>query len=179
MGVYAIFNKVKEEVQAINPLVEFLITAEAIQFQGAPPKVVWELPAPGGEEFSRKQLGPGYSPTTPNGKVIWTRKVNCNIHVWMDAATNLNGDLEYPDDNESAVDGPVWLVQQVIWALEKVTKGQYEMLAGGWGPRVMGNLGFLYMFNVSFLLPVFYNTAGLNSGTITSYVPNPQTESPT
>lgn len=156
MGIVSVAKAVRDQVQAWNSSVEFLITAEAVQFQGTPPKVVWELPQPGGEEFSRILLGPGYSPTNYlDGRKIWTRKVMCNIHCWMPADTPLQGDLEVPDDNEQASVGTIWLVQQVIQAIDNVAKGNYELLKGGWGDRTMANLGFLYVFQVSFLLPVY------------------------
>ena len=176
MGIRAIFDEVRTIVQTADPLVEFLMTAETQQFQGAPPKVVWEMPLPGMEEFSRTQLGPGYSGSVTPRK-LWTRKVTCNVHVWMDSDAVVDADgYDWPDDNETPADGSVWLVQQVVQAIHSVTAGQYEMIKGGWGDRTMANLGWLYVFQVSFLLPVFDSAAGLTTATITSATITPIAE---
>lgn len=155
MGIYAVFNDVKTIVQTRDPSVEFLLTAEAVQFQGQPPKIVWELPVAGTEEMSRKQLGPGYGPTTQVGRVLWSRTPSCMIHIWM-AATGVDAQgVEYLDDNEDPNAGPVWLVQEFIRALHQAAAGQYELGPGGFGDRTMGNLGFLYTIPVRLYLGVF------------------------
>lgn len=169
MGIKAIFDAVKTRVQAEDPTVEFLLTAEAVQFQGNCPRVVWELPEPGGEEFNRRQLGPGYGPDTAVGRLLWARNVTCNIHVWMQAGgVGLDG-VEYPDDNEDPSEGDVWLVQRVIRAIHTTCAGQYELTRGGWGPRTEANLGFLYVFAVQFKLGVFDTGLPAQIAEITSF----------
>lgn len=165
MGIYAVFNEVKTIVQARDPTVEFLITQEAVQFQGTPPKIVWELPVPGAEELNRKQLGPGYGPTTPVGRVLWSRTPACVIHIWMAATGTDSQGVEYLDDNEDPGEGPVWLVQEFIRALHQAAAGQYELGAGGFGDRTMGNLGFLYTLPIRLYLGVF--DTGLPAATAT------------
>lgn len=155
MGIYAVYNDVKTIVQAADPTVEFLITAEAIDFQGTPPKVVWELPIPGGEKIDRKQLGPGYGPQSTIGRALWSRTPTSILHVWMPATGVDSEGCEYLDDNEDPTAGPVWLVQRLIQAIHQVCAGQYMLGNGGFGSRTMANLGFLYVLPVDLQLGVF------------------------
>lgn len=156
MGIRALFNDVKSQVQAWNPEVEFLLTAEAIQFHGAPPKIVWELPLLGNEVFTRRNLGPGVSPERQQlGRALWTREVTCNVHIWMSSGGTDSDGYEYPDDNEDPAEGTTWLVQRFIQALHRKAAGQYELGAGGWVDRSMTQLGFAYVLPIKFLLGVF------------------------
>lgn len=166
MGIVSIFNEVKTIVQAENSSVEFLLTAESQQFQGSPPKVVWEMPLIGGEVFDRRQLGPGVSPSQQAlGRLLWARRVTCNVHVWMEAGGTDSDGYEYPDDNEDPDSGTTWLVQRVVQAIHQVCAGQYELGAGGWADRTMNRLGFVYVLPVTFLLGVF--DTGRPAGTAT------------
>lgn len=178
MGVYSVFAAVRSVVQASNPDVEFLFTAEAAQFQGSPPKIVWELPPIGGEDLSRQQLGPGYNASSAIGRQLWARRAACTIHIWMPSTGVDAAGVEYLDDNEDPNAGDVWLVQTFIAALHQVCAGQYVLGAGGFETRTMANLGWLYSLPVTLFLTVFDTgvpaaTAEITTATITSVLEEP------
>jgi hypothetical protein len=169
MGVRAIYERVRQDFQAVYPSVQFLYTAEAREFQTAPPMIIWELPEPGGEEFSRQQLGPSSaSDAVTKGRLLWTRTVAVNIHVWMPSGGVDSDGCEYPADNEDRTQGEVWLVEGILSAISRACPGQYIPTFGGWGPRTAGNLGFLYILQVKFLLPVFDCIQNLQVAEITT-----------
>lgn len=155
MGITAIFNEFKTRLATLAPTAECLLTAEATEFQGQPPRVVWELALPGQDKFNRTQASPGAGPTNTTGRVLWARNAAVNVHCWMLAGGVTSDGVEWPDDNETVDDGSVWLVQSVIQAIHQVAAGQYVIEDGGWGPRTEANLGFLYVFRLRFLLPVY------------------------
>lgn len=170
MGIRAVFNEVKTIVQAQDSGVEFLLTAESQQFQGTPPKVVWELPLIGQEEYSRRQVGPGTSPSRQAlGRVLWGRRTTCNLHIWMAAGGTDSDGYEYPDDNEDPNSGDTWLVQRVIQAIQQVCAGQYELGAGGWADRTMARLGFVYVLPVTLYLGVFDTESPAQVATPTTF----------
>lgn len=169
MGVRAIYTQVRQIFQTEYPTVKFLYTAEAREFHEDPPVIVWELPEPGGEEYSRQQLGSSSAAdVVRKGRHLWTRAVNVNIHIWMPSGGVDSDGCEYPDDNEDRTDGPVWMVGGLLAAISRVCPGQYTPRFGGWGPRTSGNLGFLYVLQVQFLLPAFDCIQDLLVATITS-----------
>lgn len=155
MGVSAIFNEFKTRLAILVPAAECLLTAEATEFQGQPPRCVWELALPGQDKFNRVQAAPGAGPTNTTGRVLWARNAVVNVHCWMLAGGVSSDGVEWPDDNETITNGPVWFVQSVVQAIHQTTAGQYNIVSGGWGQRTEANLGFLYVLQVEFLLPVF------------------------
>lgn len=160
MGVVQVFGEVRDRFAALYPTsgATWLLTAEAAAFHGKPPRIVWELPQPGGEVFTRRHLGPGAQPTDQHQGILWTRESTCNIHCWLPGAGTTQVDdqaYEYVDDNEDPADGDTWLVQGVLNAIHQICQGGYEIGAGGFGNRSMANLGFLYVFQATFWLPVY------------------------
>lgn len=155
MGVTAVFNEFKQRLAILAPTAECLLTAEATEFQGQPPRCVWELALPGQDKFNRVQTSPGAGPMNTTGRTLWARNAVVNVHCWMLAGGTTPDGVEWPDDNETVTEGPVWLVQSVVQAIHQVTAGQYDIVSGGWGQRTEANLGFLYVFQVVFKLPVF------------------------
>ena len=155
MGVTAIFNEFKTAMSTLAPTAVCMLTAEATEFQGQPPRCVWELALPGQDKYDRIQLSPGAGGGNTTGRRLWARNAVVNIHCWMLSGGVTDDGVEWPDDNETVTDGSVWLVQSVIQAIHRTTAGQYDIVSGGWGPRTEANLGFLYVFQVVFKLPVF------------------------
>lgn len=169
MGIASLFGEVKTLVQATDPTVEFLLTAEALDFQGAPPRVVWELPPPGQEDITRAQTGPGRSPLRATmGRILWARETTCTIHVWIPGVLDTTSGVEYPDDNEDPDQGDVWLGQRVVQAIHQAAAGQYRMGKGGWQDRSMCQLGFVYTFQVTFLLGFWDTAQPAGTKTVTS-----------
>ena len=155
MGIAAIFNDFKAIMADLSPTVSCMLTAEASEFHGQPPRCVWELALPGQDKFSRVQLAPGAGGTNTTGRRLWAREAVVNIHCWMLSGGTTSDGVEWPDDNETVTDGSVWLVQTVIQAIHRAAAGEYNIVSGGWAARTEANLGFVYVFQVMFRLSVF------------------------
>jgi hypothetical protein len=153
MGVYASFELVRALVVAAVPTVTMELTAEAKQFHGAPPRVVWYLPEPGQESLEVAQVGPGARPTDLHQGVLLARRVTCQIHCWM-AGTMDARNVEVCDDNEDPAVGAVWL-PGIVMSCMRAGLTNVRFGRGGFLERSMGNLGFAYVFEISLDYPVY------------------------
>ncbi len=153
MGVKASFDAVRALVVAAVPTVTMELTAEAKEFHGTPPRVVWYLPEPGQEAFELVNVGSGARPTDAHQGVIMARRVTCQIHCWMEGTLDSRS-VEVVDDNEDPASGTVWLPGIVISCM-RAALTNVRLERGGFIERSMGNLGFAYVLEVSLAYPVY------------------------
>jgi hypothetical protein len=146
MGVRAAFEIVRTAVLAQVPMVTMELTAEAKDFHGAPPRVIWYLPEVGQESFSLAKVAPGSRATDAHQGVIRARSVTCQIHCWIAGTLDARG-IEVVDDNEDPALGPVWLPAIVMSCMRDALTG-VDFGRAGFLERNMGNLGFCYVFEV-------------------------------
>jgi hypothetical protein len=153
MGVRAAFDAVRVAVLAQVPTVTMELTAEAKEFHGAPPRVIWYLPEPGQESLEVAQVGPGSRPTDAHQGVILARRMTCQIHCWMTGTLDARN-VEVVDDNEDPATGAVWLPGIVMSCMRAALTG-VRFGRGGFLERSMGNLGFAYVFEIEITFPVY------------------------
>jgi hypothetical protein len=153
MGVRASFDSVRSLVVAAVPTITMELTAEAKEFHGVPPRVIWYLPEPGQEQFELANVGPGSRPTDAHQGVIVARRVTCQIHCWM-AGTLDARNVEVVDDNEDPAVGAVWL-PGIVMSCMRAALTNVKFGRGGFLERSMGNLGFAYVFEIELAYPVY------------------------
>lgn len=153
MGVKASFDAVRSLVVAAVPTVTMELTAEAKEFHGTPPRVIWYLPEPGQEQLEVASVGSGARVTDAHQGVILARRVTCQIHCWM-AGTLDSRNIEVLDDNEDPASGTVWL-PGIVMSCMRAALTNVRFGRGGFLERSMGNLGFAYVFETELAYPVY------------------------
>lgn len=155
MGISAVFEAVRTLVLVDRPNVTMEMTAEVLEHHASPERIVWLLPELGRETYSRDKVTVGGHPEDPAGTngTIWNRKPTCLVHFWVPATTIR--DIEVPDDNEDPEAGTVWLPGIFLNAVQTVGGGAVYPGAAGFMPRTSGNMGFAYVMELAFDLPVW------------------------
>lgn len=153
MGVKASFDLVRALVVAAVPTVTMELTAEAKEFHGAPPRVIWYLPEPGQEGLEVANVGPGARPTDLHQGVFLARRVTCQIHCWMEGTLDARN-VEVVNDNEDPAAGTVWL-PGIVMSCMRAALTNVKFGRAGFLERSMGNLGFAYVFEIELAYPVY------------------------
>lgn len=167
MSVKQLFDAVKTRLLTDIPTLQMELTAEVKEFHGTPPRVIWFYPEFGQEDISLKNVNIGQPVNATNDGVIGNRMVTCQIHVWLPALTDSNG-IEYCDDNCNPAEGDVWLPNLIMAAIHDEFPIGKAFGKAGFLPRTAGNMGFTYVFECSFDLPV-YRVKRTGTATIKTY----------
>lgn len=156
MGIRTVFDAVRTLVLVDRPRVTMELTAEVKDWHAEPERIIWEIPKFGGEQYIRDRVTRGSDRDDPAGTdgVIWNRRPTCMVHFWIPGVTDARG-VEYPDDNEDPSLGTVWLPGVFLNALQTVGGGAVYPGQGGFLDRSTGNLGFAYVMELAFDLPVY------------------------
>ena len=124
MGIRAVFDAVRALMVVARPNLTMELTDEPKQWHNEPERIVWELPALGGEQYTRDRVTRGSATGDPVGTdgVIWNRRPTCLVHFWIPGVMDARN-VEYPNDNEDPSLGTVWLPAVFLDALQTVGGG--------------------------------------------------------
>lgn len=168
MGLVRTIGQIFTALAVRAPSCATFITAEAIQFIGVPPKITAVLPDLGAEEFTFTDTAPGHAAGATNQGQIYERLCNVEFVIWMPAGTVQANGTEYPNDEEDPDEGDVWLVQELINAIQETVPGGYELTKGGWVNRTTSNLGWAYILGCQFKFPVLRTPRTTQDATVTT-----------